>query len=95
MGQSDESEAAETPSEEDSQASSLRGAGLPAGPSIHFGLIDETTKEGADSLAELRKALYQRGLPVQTPKNESRRDLVRALVDLKTRQRSRFYGGPR
>jgi hypothetical protein len=95
MGQKDESEAAETPSEEASQTSSLRGAGPLAGPFAPAKSADEPTKKSANGLIELRKALYRRGLHVQIPKNENIRNLVRALVNLDSRKKSQFYGGPR
>jgi hypothetical protein len=95
MGQKDESEAAETPREKNSQASSLRGAGPLAGSPVPLGPASETAKKGANSRTELVKVLSRRGLHSQAPKNEKFRDLVRVLLDLETKQKSRFYGGPR
>lgn len=95
MGQKDKSEAAETPSERDSQTSYFRGAGPLGEPFAPVKSADEPTKKSANALVELKKALYRRGLHVQTPKNENDKNLVRALVNLHTRKKSQFYGGSR
>jgi hypothetical protein len=95
MGQRNESEATEAPEEQDSPTTSLRGTGPLPGPSTAFELADEATKEGANGRTELVKALSRRGLHTQAPKNGKFRGLVRALVDLETKQKSQFYGGQR
>lgn len=88
MGERNESEASEVP------ASEARRPVFP-GPSIPFGLAGKETKTGAYGVSKIAKALSQRKFHSQAPKGEKFKSLVRALVDLEAKQKSRLYGGPR
>lgn len=92
-GQSDAANAAEAPSQQSPQRSFLEGAG--SIPSVPPGLAGDTTKAGADGLNKIAEALSQRGLYPQALKNEKFRGLVQALANLRAKQDSLPYGGPR